>query len=130
MQKDSIYYMWLCYSMWRDCKINYFSCQQGWSPIVKTTSNFYELLDKAPFLAPTAKAALGAVGTPRAAKGTQGQPPHCHSSLKSRGAAPQPIPKALGGSVLQHGIAGMHQPGESPPWECIKQKEQEFCSFT
>lgn len=35
MQKDRIYYMWLCYYMWRDCKINYFFCQQGWRPIVK-----------------------------------------------------------------------------------------------
>lgn len=35
MQKDRIYYMWLCYYMWRDWKINYFFCQQGWRPIVK-----------------------------------------------------------------------------------------------
>lgn len=55
MQKDSIYYMWLCYSVWRDCKINYFSCLQGWSPIVKTTSNFYELSTKPHFMALTAK---------------------------------------------------------------------------
>lgn len=99
MQKDSIYCMWFCYSVWRDCKINYFSCQQGWSPIVKTQLQISMNCSTKPR---QLRAALGAVGTPCAAKGTQSQrdtvtvTSPCHSSPENQRCSTRAHPKAAG----------------------------------
>lgn len=90
--------MWLCYSVWRDCKINYFSCQQGWSPIVKTQLQIsINCSTKPHFMALTAKSRPWCCGDALCCQGdTVTVTSLCHSSHEKQSCSTRAHPKASG----------------------------------